>query len=113
MELEEKVAKYKELGTQIAELEKEKKLLATEILQYIPKEKKSIQVAGSSVKRVRRLSIKTSLEAAKLYDAVKIEEVVDKEKIKLLYEQGEEIPDVSEIEYIQVSSGAASDDNRR
>ncbi len=104
MELEDKVAKYKEVGMQIAELEKQKKLLVAEILQYIPKETKSIQVAGLTIKRVRRLSIRTSLGAAKLLDALKIQEVVDKEKIKLLYEQGQEIPDVSEFEYIQVSS---------
>ena len=104
MELEEKIAKYKELGKQISELENEKKALVSEILQCIPRETKSIQVAGNSVKRVRRLLIKTSLEAAKLFHAVKIQEVVDKEKIKQLFEQGQEIPDVKEYEYIQVTS---------
>lgn len=104
MELEHKIAKYKELGQQIAELEKQKKTVVAEILHCIPKEMKSIQVAGNSVKRVRRLSIRTSLETAKLFEAVKMQEVVDKAKIKRLYEQGEAIPDVTEFEYIQVSS---------
>jgi hypothetical protein len=103
MELEEKIARYKDLGQQIAELEMQKKTLVAEILQSIPKESKSIQVAGSNVKRVRRLSIRTSIEAAKLFEAVKMQEVVDKAKIKRLYEQGQAIPDVTEIDYIQVS----------
>ncbi len=104
MELEEKIARYKDLGHQIAELEMQKKALVAEILQSIPKESKSIQVAGNNVKRVRRLSIRTSLEAAKLFEAVKMQEVVDKDKLKKLYEQGQNIPDVTEFEYIQVST---------
>ena len=104
MELEEKIARYKDLGRQIDELEKQKKALVAEILLSLPKESKTIQVAGNSVKRIRRLSIRTSLEAAKLFEAVKMQEVVDKAKIKRLYEQGQAIPDVTEIEYIQVSS---------
>ena len=104
MTLEEKVAAYKELGKKIEELEKERKILVAEILQSIPKETKSIQVAGYCVKRVCRLSIKTSLENAKMFDAVKVQEVVDKEKIKRLYEQGQPVPDVSEFQYIQVTS---------
>ncbi len=104
MELEQKIERYKELGQRIAELEMQKKALVAEILQSIPKESKSIQVSGHTVKRVRRLSIRTSLEAAKLFEAVKIQEVVDKAKIKRLYEQGQAIPDVTEVEYIQVSS---------
>jgi len=103
MEIEEKIAKYKELGKQISELEEQKKILVSEILRCIPKETKSIQVAGHSVKRICRLSIRTSLETAKLFKAVKIQEIVDKEKIKRLYEEGQNIPDVSEFEYIQVS----------
>lgn len=104
MTLEEKVAAYKDLGKKIEELERLKKNIVREILELIPKETKTIHVANYSVKRVRRLSILTSLENAKLFNAVKVQTVVDKEKIKELFEQGQQIPDVTEYEYIQVSS---------
>jgi hypothetical protein len=102
MDLEKKIAAYKDLGKRIEELERQKKVLVAEILQFIPMETKSIHIAGNCVKRVRRLSIRTSIENAKLFHAVKMQEVVDKEKIKRLYEQGQQIPDVTEFEFIQV-----------
>ena len=104
MTLEDKIAVYKELGKKIDELEQQKKELVAEILQLIPKESKTLQVANYCVKRVSRLSIRTSLENAKLFNAVKMQEVVDKNQLKKLYEQGQQIPDVTEYEYIQVSS---------
>jgi hypothetical protein len=109
MTLEEKIAAYKVFGKKIEELEKQKKLLAAEILQSIPKEMNSIDVERYRVRRVSRLSIRTSLESAKLLNAIKMQEVVDKEKIKKLYEQGQEVPDVSEIHYIHVSSLVTED----
>ncbi len=104
MVLEEKIAAYKDLGKRIDELEQQKKVLVAEILQFIPKESKTIHVGGYCVKRVRRLSIRTSLETAKLFNAVKLEEVIDKNQLKKLYEQGQQVPDVTEYEFIQVSS---------
>lgn len=104
MALEEKVAMYKELRAKIEELENQKKNLVKEILELMPKETKSILVADSTVKRYSLLSIKISVENAKILDAVKIQEVVDREKIKKLYASGEQIPDVEEIHYIRVSS---------
>lgn len=104
MTLEEKVNAYKELRSKIEELENQKKLLVAEILQLIPKETKSMQVSGSTVRRYSRLSIKISIENAKILDAVKMQEVVDREKIKKLFDRGEHLPDVEEIHYIQVSS---------
>ena len=109
MTLEEKIAIYKDVKNKIEELENQKKILVAEILQLIPNEVKSIEVAGDFVKRFCRLSIRTSLENAKLFNAVKMQEVVDKEKIKKLYEQGQQIPDVSEIHYIQVSLSKKTD----
>jgi len=104
MDVEKKIADYKDLGRRIEELERQKKVLVAEILQFIPLETKSIHIGGNCVKRVRRLSIRTSIESAKLFQAVKMQEVVDKEKIKRLYEQGQQIPDVTEFEFIQVTT---------
>jgi hypothetical protein len=104
MTLEDKVNVYKELSRTIEELENQKKGLVQEILQLIPKETKTVCVLDYQVKRMSRFSIKTSLESARAFGAVKVEEVVDKKKIKQLIEQGQFIPDVSEIHYIQVSS---------
>ena len=104
MTLEEKVSAYKELRSKIEELESQKKIIAAEILQLIPQETKAVQVSGSTVRRISRLSIKISIENAKILDAVKMLEVVDREKIKKLFERGDDIPDVEEIHSIQVYS---------
>ncbi len=103
MTLEEKVRVYKELGQKIAEMELQKKAIVAEILQLFPKEAKTVQVAEYSVKRMARLTIKTSLENARQIGAVKFEELVDKDKIKQLVYRGHAVPDVSEIQYIQVT----------
>lgn len=107
MTLEEKVALYKELRAKIEELENQKKNLVTEILELMPKETKSIQVADSMLRRYSQLSIKISVENAKILDAVKTQEVVDRDKIRKLYACGEQIPDVEEIQYIRVCSFSA------
>ncbi len=101
MSIEEKVKIYKELGQTIEELEEQKKLLGIEILQQMTE--KSFKTTDYLVKKYNRLNIKTSLEEARLFDAVKTVETVDKEKIKELYQRGEAIEGVSETQYIQVS----------
>lgn len=103
MELEEKVKAYKELVSKIEEFEEQKRLLSADILLLMPKEKNSIRLAGFQVRRIMRLSIKTSIEEAKLLGAVKLEEVIDKEMIKELFTTGHPVPNVSQIQFIQVS----------
>ena len=102
-EIENKVAAYKELGQKIEELEEQKKKLVEEILTLMPQEAQSLRVAHFQVKRIVRLSIKTTLEEAKVWDAIKLEQVLDKQKIKKLFASGQPIPNVSEYQYIQVS----------
>ena len=106
--IEEKVKVYKTLTEKIEELEAQKKILAFDILNRMPQEAKSMYVADFQVRRIVRLNIKTSLEAAQSLDAVQWKEVVDKEKIKSLYELGHPVPDVTEIQYIQVSKRPVS-----
>ncbi|MBI3508508.1 MAG: hypothetical protein HY069_02575 [Chlamydiia bacterium] len=66
-------------------------------------EGKQMRVADYIVRKYRRLAIKLSLEDARIISATKMEEVVDKEKIKELHRQGDVIPGVSEFEYISVA----------
>jgi hypothetical protein len=106
MSLETKIAKYAELRQQIEELENQKKALTCEILELFPQEKSTVSIPGYRVKRASLLSIKTSLESAKQFGAVKMKEVIDKEKIKKLYIEGHNPPDVSEIHFIQVYADA-------
>lgn len=103
MTIEEKIQLYKSLGKQIEELEEQKKLLAKEILQAIPQDTKMVRIADYNVRRISRLSIKISLENARLLDAVKMEEVIDKDRIKELYEKGHELPDVSEYSILNIA----------
>jgi hypothetical protein len=105
MSLEAKIAKYVELRQQIKELENQKKALVSEVLELLPQE--TVSIPGYRIKRASLLSIKTSLESAKQLGAVKMKEVIDKEKIKKLYMEGHNPPDVSEVHFIQVYTDAA------
>lgn len=101
MTLEEMVRRHREISQKIDELEKEKKALGLVIMEQM--EGKSLKVADYLVRRIQRLSISVSIEEARSYNATKMEECVDKEKIKLMYSQGKIVPGVSEIQYIQVT----------
>lgn len=102
MDLEEKVRLYKEISQQITELEEQKKNLSQSILQEM--QGKSLQIGSYQVKRTSRLSITTTLDQARTYNATKLEEIVDKEKIKLFHTSGNSIPGVKTIEYILVTA---------
>ncbi len=101
MDLEAQIKSYKELGQQIEELEERRKALGAVIMQQMGE--KIIHVSNYVVRHCSRLSIKLSLEDARLLDMVKMQEVVDKERVKTFYEAGHSLPGVSETHYIQVS----------
>ena len=101
MDLEEAVKTHKQLSEQIDALEKQRKDLGQMIMQQMGD--KIIHVSHYIVRHCSRLSIKLSLEDARLLDMVKTQEVVDKERIKSLYEEGHHVPGVSETHYIQIS----------
>jgi len=107
MSLETKIAKYVELRQQIEDLENQKKALVAEVLELLPQETPIVSIPGYRIKRASLLTIKTSLESARQFGAVKTKEVVDKEKIKKLYMEGCNPPDVSEVHFIQVYADAA------
>lgn len=101
MELEEQVKAYKAIVHKIDELEAEKKALAGLILQQLDGTI-SQKIAGFTVRRCQRFMIKLSIEEARVFGAVKMEECVDKGKIKELYQKGEPVTGVSIMEYLQV-----------
>lgn len=101
MSLEEKVIAYRMLADQIAALEEQRKTLGQEIFQMMTVH--AIHFSQLTAKKYHRINIKTSLEDARRYQATKLEEVVDKEKIKKLLALGTSIPDISEINYIVVT----------
>ena len=101
MNLEEQVRQYQELSIKIEELEEQKKALSLSIMQAM--EGKSLQFSDYQVRRYCRLSISLTPDQARPFDAVKLEETVDKEKIKGLYKSGLPVPGVKEVEYIVVS----------
>lgn len=100
--IEAQVKAYKELGDAINALEEEKKEIGQAIMQQM--QGKSMQIAQYTVRKISRLSIKLSIDEARSFDAIKLEETVDKDKIKTLYHNGQQIQGVSEIEYIQITS---------
>lgn len=102
MSIEQQVKEYKTLSAQIAELDARRKALGKEILQQMPAYAKCHYVDEWVVRRYSRVTIKTTLEEAKGLGLSKVEEVVDKDKIKELFERGQMIPNVSKTEYITV-----------
>lgn len=101
MHLENQIKLHKELSKKIDELESQKKELSLSIMQQMTE--KTISLPGYVVRKYSRLNIKLTIEEARSLDAVKMEEAVDKDKIKALYKQGQSIDGVSEIQYIQIS----------
>lgn len=112
MSLEDQIRLHKELSRKIEELEEQKKALGMTILQQM-QGRKSLQLAGFLVRRFDRLSIKLSIEEARSLNAVKVEEAVDKDKIKALYHNGHPIKGVSEIQYIQISTVPATENRNQ
>jgi len=102
MNLEEKIRQHKEISRKIEELEELKRALGQSIMQAM--QGKSLQLGCYVVKRHSRLSISTTRDEARGFNAIKLEEVVDKDKIKALYKSGNSIPGVKEIEYIVISN---------
>jgi hypothetical protein len=100
--MEELIRNYYEMMRQIGELEEKKRELGALILQQM--QTKSMRVADYIVRKYSRLSIKLTIEEARAFDAIKMEETVDKDKIKALYHLGQPVKGVSEVEYLRVSN---------
>lgn len=102
MNLQDQVKLHKEISKKIEELESQKKELGFAIMQQMSS--KTVNLPGFVVKLCKRLSIKLTIEEARALNAIRTEEVVDREKIKALYNNGHSINGVNEIQYIQISS---------
>lgn len=101
MNLEEPVRRHKEISKLIDELEAEKKALGKVILSAMSEKK--MNLGSYVVKRCSRLSISATIEEARVYSATKMEEVVDKDRLKELYGLGESVPGIKEVVYIQIT----------
>lgn len=99
--LHEQIRKHKEISLKIEELEEHKKALGQLIMQAM--HGKALTIGNFLVKRHSRVCISIKVDEARHYDAVKMEEAVDKDKIKALFNSGVAIPGVKESTYIVVS----------
>jgi len=104
MNLEDQIKLYKDLSQKIEEMEEQKKALSHTIMQAM--QGRTLKLAGYLVRCCSRLNIKVTLDEARILNAVKLEEIVDKEKIKALCKDGQLINGVSEIKYIQISTSS-------
>ena len=82
MTLEHQIRLHKELSKKIEEMEEQKRQLGAAIMQQM--QSKTLQIPGFIVRHCSRLSIKLTLEEARSFNAVKLEETVDKDTIKAL-----------------------------
>ncbi len=103
MTLEEKMATYREICQQIKLLEEEKKILAQSILQEMPSKK--MVFTDYIARSYTRLSIHIPIEQARMLDATKMVEQVDKERIKEIHNGGTALEGVKEISYLVITSG--------
>ncbi len=101
MNLEDQIRQHKEISLKIEELEAQKKALGQSIMQAM--NSKALQLGPYLVRRFSRLSFTLTVDQARPFKAIKLEEVVDKDKLKELYRQGTSIPGAKEVEYIQIS----------
>jgi hypothetical protein len=102
MSLEEKMTTYREICQQIRKLEQEKKVLAQDILKEMPSKK--MIFADYIARSYKRLSIRISIEQARILDATKMVEQVDKDRVKEIHSSGAIIEGVKEISYLIVTS---------
>jgi hypothetical protein len=98
--LETYIQAYKELAQRIAELEEQKKQFGSIILQQM--KAKTMSIAGYVVRKCERLNVRTDLQKAREWNATKMEEVIDKDKLKQLYQAGHTIPGISISQFIQI-----------
>jgi len=99
--LEDQIRLHKTISQKIEELEEQKKALSLKIMQQM--QSKTLQLGGFLVRKISRIQINLSVEEARSLNAVIWEESVDKNKIKALYQGGQSIQGIKEIEYIQIS----------
>jgi hypothetical protein len=97
--LEEKIVKYVQIQEQIKALEEVKQQIYQEILGSFHLDSQEIFSESYRVKRHFRINIKTTVEEARPFQAIKTEEVVDKDKIKELLHSGVLVPNVTETSY--------------
>ena len=109
MSLEDLARQHKEISLKIEELEAKKKALGEAILQAMTG--KSMQFGSYIVRRCSRLSISSTVDQARPFQALKLEEVVDKDKLKELHISGTAIPGIKKIEYVQVTLIKSADSN--
>lgn len=102
--LEQKLKEYRQIADQIKELEAKKKEVSQIILNMIPQEMKKLTTPHYKVFKQQRLSFKTTIEEATGLHAVKTEVVLDKEKLKAMIEEGQDVPGVSKSEFILVKN---------
>jgi hypothetical protein len=101
MTLEEQVRRHKEISRLLDDLEAEKKALGEVILSAMSEKK--MNLGPYLVKKCSRVSISSTIEEARNLNATKMEEVVDKDKLKQLYSTGESVPGIKETVYIQIT----------
>ena len=102
-QLEIQLREYKELSKNIRELEERRKELGQKLLQNFPCPTNKYQTPNFRVSKHRRVSIKTPLEQARVFNATKFEENVDKEKLKALHTSGTSVPGITTTEYIMIN----------
>lgn len=100
--LEAKLKQYREISEEMKVLEAKKKALSQEVLAVMPEGMKQLKTPGFKVIKQQRLSFKTTVEEAGKFSAVKTDIVIDKAKLKALYESGQEVPGVSCSEFVLI-----------
>lgn len=103
MSLEDLVELYVNTREQEEEVAAQKTAVKTEIIERLKKAKlDGTQVGDYAVTKFRMITFQTTLEDAKKYGAVKVEEKADTTILRKLFDKGEKIPGAIEREELRV-----------
>ena len=102
MEFDEKVKVCKELSLEIARLDEKRRALSKEIFAEMPKELNAVDSGDYRIRKCKRIVIKTTIDEAREFDAVSVQEVVNKDRLKRLHTMGHLVPNITQYDYIAI-----------
>lgn len=85
---------------QIEELSKLKENLTDQILSLMTSDK--VVTTNYKITKIRQISVKTSLDCARALGCTVMQEEIDKDALRKLYQKGVTVPDVKENEWIRI-----------
>ena len=92
---------YRNLTGQIDALSEKKSEVGNQILAQL--KEKNTMTPRFKVSKFQRVTVRTSLESARVFGCVVQVEDIDKEALRRLYDEGIPVPNIQQSEYIRIA----------